>query len=199
MADKRGSRVADRTDAIMRTTLELGQEVGYAKLSIEAVAARAGAGKHTIYRRWPSKGALFLDSLLSLNEPELNYPDTGDIEADLREQIHAAVDLLSKPPLGPLYQALLVEAQQDPQVAEALNERFIGPQEEKTIARLRKARDQGQLSSDFDLSLAMALLSGPFYFQVLIARQPLTREYVDRVIEAVFAGIGPKAPKTAGG
>ncbi len=135
---------------------------------------------------------MFLDSLLSLNESELNYPDTGDIEADLREQIYAAVDLLSKPPLGPLYQALLVEAQQDPQVAEALNERFIGPQEEKTIARLRKARDQGQLSSDFDLSLAMALLSGPFYFQVLITRKPLTHEYVDRVIEAVFAGIGPK-------
>ncbi len=45
----------------------------------------------------------------------------------------------------------------------------------------------------------MALLSGPFYFQVLIARQPLTREYVDRVIEAVFAGMGPKAPTTAGG
>ncbi|AUI60083.1 TetR/AcrR family transcriptional regulator [Amycolatopsis sp. BJA-103] len=194
MADKRSSRVADRTDAIMRTTLELGQEVGYANLSIEAVAARAGAGKHTIYRRWPSKGALFLDSLLSLNEPGLNYPDTGDIEADLRRQIYAAVDLLAKPPLGPLYQALLVEAQQDPQVAEALNERFIGPQEEKTIARLRKARDQGQLAGDFDLSLAMALLSGPLYFQVLITRKPLTREYVDRVIEAVFAGMGPKAP-----
>ncbi|MFE7358384.1 TetR/AcrR family transcriptional regulator [Streptomyces sp. NPDC057543] len=192
MTAKRSSRAADRTEAIMRTTLELGQEVGYAKLSIEAVAARAGAGKHTIYRRWPSKGALFLDSLLSMNEPGLDYPDTGDVVADLRKQIHAAVDLLGGPPLGPLYQALVVEAQHDPQVAAALNERFITPQADKTVARLKAARDQGQLSPDFDLDLAMAILSGPLYFQFLIAREPLTHDYVDRVIEALFAGMRPR-------
>ncbi|WP_327092577.1 TetR/AcrR family transcriptional regulator [Nonomuraea sp. NBC_01738] len=183
-----------RTEEIMRATLELGQEIGYAKLSIEAVAARAGAGKHTIYRRWPSKGALFLDSLLSLNEPGLDYPDTGDIIADLRTQIRAAVDLLSGPPLGPLYQALVAEAQHDPQVAAALNERFITPQADKTVARLKKAREQGQLSPDFDLDLAMAILSGPLYFNVMITRQRLTHDYVDRVIDALFAGMGVRPP-----
>ncbi|MEU0564763.1 TetR/AcrR family transcriptional regulator [Nonomuraea sp. NPDC005983] len=192
MTDKRSRRAADRTEAIMRTTLELGQEIGYAKLSIEAVAARAGAGKHTIYRRWPSKGALFLDSLLSLNEPSLDYPDTGDIVADLRKQIHAAVDLLSTPPLGPLYQALVREAQHDPQVAAELNERFITPQAERTVARLKAARDQGQLSPDFDLDLAMAILSGPLYFQFLITQEPLTRDYVDRVLDALFNGMRPR-------
>ncbi|MFB7918389.1 TetR/AcrR family transcriptional regulator [Streptomyces sp. NPDC056061] len=192
MTDKRSGRAADRTEAIMRTTLELGQELGYAKLSIEAVAARAGAGKHTIYRRWPSKGALFLDSLLSLHTPDLDYPDTGDVVADLRTQIHAAVDLLSGPPLGPLYQALVVEAQHDPQVAAALNERFITPQADKTVARLKSARDQGQLSPDFDLDLAMAILSGPLYYQFLIAREPLTHAYVDRVVEALLLGMRPR-------
>ncbi|WP_329225144.1 TetR/AcrR family transcriptional regulator [Streptomyces sp. NBC_00111] len=191
MTDPR--RGAGRTETIMRTTLELGQEIGYAKLSIEAVAARAGAGKHTIYRRWPSKGALLLDSLLSLHEPSLDYPDTGDIVADLREQIHAAVDLLGNPPFGPLFQALVGEAQADPKVASALNERFISPQADKTVARLEAARDQGQLSPAFDLGLAMAILSGPLYFQFLITQEPLTHEYVDRVIEALFAGMGEPA------
>lgn len=191
MTDKRSQRAADRTEAIMRTTLELGQEIGYAKLSIEAVAARAGAGKHTIYRRWPSKGALLLDSLLSLNEAGLDYPDTGDIVADLRVQIHAAVDLLARPPFGPLFQALIGEAQHEPQVAAALNERFIAPQADKTVARLRAARDQGQLSPQFDLELAMAILSGPLYFQLLITQEPLTHEYVDRILDALFTGIGP--------
>ncbi|WP_031162868.1 TetR/AcrR family transcriptional regulator [Streptosporangium roseum] len=192
MTDTPHRRGADRTEVIMRTTLELGQEIGYAKLSIEAVAARAGAGKHTIYRRWSSKGALLLDSLLSLHESDLDYPDTGDIVADLREQIHAAVDLIGRPPFGPLYQALVGEAQYDPRVAAALNERFIAPQTDKTVARLKKAQDQGQLASGFDLDLAMAILSGPLYFRFLITQEPLTHEYVDRILDALFVGMGPQ-------
>ncbi|WP_409235694.1 TetR/AcrR family transcriptional regulator [Streptomyces sp. PA5.6] len=179
-----------RTEAIMRTTLELGQEIGYAKLSIEAIAARAGAGKHTIYRRWPSKGALLLDSLLSLHRSSLDFSDTGDIVADLRTQMHAALDLLANPPFGPLYQALIGEAQSDPQVAAALNERFITPQAELTVARLKTAREQGQLSPDFDLELAMAILSGPLYFQFLITQKPLTHAYADRIVDALFTGMG---------
>ncbi|MFF3665854.1 TetR/AcrR family transcriptional regulator [Microtetraspora malaysiensis] len=192
MSDKRGSRAADRTEAIMRTALELGEEIGYAKLSIEAVATRAGVGKHTVYRRWSSKGALFLDSLLSLNEAHLDYPDTGDVIADLRQQIHAAINLLDRAPVGPLYRALIGEALLNPQVAAALNDHFITPQAEKTVARLKAARDQGQLSPDFDLDLAMGILSGPLYFQALIIQKPLTHEYVDRVIDALFTGMGPR-------
>lgn len=183
-------RGSARTEAIMRTALEVGREIGYAKLSIEAVAARAGAGKHTIYRRWPSKGALLLDSLLHLNEPDLDYPDTGDVVADLRTQIHAAVDLLGNPPFGPLYRALIGEAQHDPRLAAELNERFITPQTDKTVARLRKARDRGELSPAFDLDLAMAVLSGPLYFRFLITQEPLTHTYVDRLLRALFDGMG---------
>jgi AcrR family transcriptional regulator len=194
MTESRSKRVTDRTEAIMRATLEVGQEIGYAKLSIEAVAARAGAGKHTIYRRWPSKGALFVDSVLSLNEPSLDIPDTGDVFADLCTQTHAAVDLLAQPPMGPLFQALVGEAQHDPQVAAALNERFIAPQADKLLARLRKAVAQGQLSPDFDLDLAMAILSGPLYFQFLITQEPLTHDYVDRTYGAIFAGMSARNP-----
>lgn len=176
----------------MQATLDLARESGYARLSMEAVAARAGVGKHTVYRRWPSKGLLFLDSLLSQNEPDLDYPDTGDVMADLRSQIHAAVDLLGGPPWGPLYRALLGEAQHDPTVAAGLNERFIRPQADRTVARLRTAREQGQLSPDFDLDLAMAVLSGPLYFQLLITQEPLTHDYVDRVLDALFAGMAPR-------
>ncbi|GAA1959538.1 TetR/AcrR family transcriptional regulator [Amycolatopsis minnesotensis] len=176
----------------MRAALDLAREVGYVKLSIEGVAVRAGVGKHTVYRRWDSKGQLFLDSLLSLNGPVLDYRDTGDIKADLRRQIYAAVDLLGTPPWGPLYQALLGEAQHDPAVSVSLNERFIRPQTEKTVARLRAAQEQGQVSPDFDLDLVMSILSGPLYFQFLVTREPITHAYVDRVLEALFTGLGPR-------
>ncbi|WP_067474926.1 TetR/AcrR family transcriptional regulator [Actinomadura hibisca] len=196
MTDRGNRRGADRTEDIMRTALALGQEIGYARLSIEAIATRAGAGKHTIYRRWPSKGALLLDALLSLHGPDLDYPDTGDVAADLRQQIHAAIDLLSRPPFGPVFQALIGEAQHDPQVAATLNERFIRPQTEKTFARLKTAQQQGQLAPDFDLDLGMALLSGPLYYRFLVTQEPLTPDYVDRVLNALFTGMGPR-PETA--
>jgi AcrR family transcriptional regulator len=184
--------MADRTQTIMRTTLDLAVEVGYAKLTIEGVASRAGVGKHTVYRRWPSKGLLFLDSLLSLNEPALDYPDTGDFAADLRQQTYAAVDLLGSPPWNTLFRALVAEAQHDPAVAAGLNERFIRPQADKTIARLRIAKDHGQVAPDIDLDLAMTLLSGPLYFTFLISQQPLTHEYIDRVQHALLTGLSPR-------
>ncbi|MFD8427810.1 TetR-like C-terminal domain-containing protein [Streptomyces coelicoflavus] len=193
MTDRRASRAADRTDAIMRSTLELARENGFAKLSIEAVAARSGVGKHTVYRRWPSRGLLFLDSVLSLNTGGLDHPDTGDVVADLRTVMTKAADLLGRPPWGPLYRDLIGEAQHDPKVAAALNQRFIEPQTANTLARLRAARDQGQIAPDFDLDLAMEILSGPLYFRLLITQEPITPAYIDRVLEAVFAGMGPVA------
>lgn len=191
MTDTPHRRGADRTDAILRATLDLGQEIGYAKLSMEAVATRAGASKQTIYRRWSSKAALLLDAMISLNEPALDYPVDGDVVDDLRTQIRSTVDLMTRPPVGPLFKALIAEAQHNPQIAASLNERFITPQALKTVARLRIAREEGQLSPAFDLDLAMAILSGPLYFQFLIAQEPLTHAYVDRLLDALFAGLGP--------
>jgi AcrR family transcriptional regulator len=182
----------DRTEAIKQTTLDLALEIGFAALTIEAIAARAGVGKHTIYRRWPSKGPLFLDAVLSLDAPALEYPDTGDVVADLRTQVHATIDLLGRPPFGPLYQALLGEAQHDAAIAAAVNERFIEPQTRRTVARLEVARDQGQVSPDFDLSLVMAIWSGPLYYRFLVTQEPLTHDYADRVLEALFTGMRPR-------
>jgi len=192
MTDRSPAR-ADRTEVIRQAALDLALEVGFNRLSIEAVAARAGVGKHTIYRRWPSKGALFMDAVLSVNPPALEYPDTGDVEADLRTQVHAAIDLVGRPPFGPLYRALLGEAQHDPAIAAAVNERFIAPQTQRTIARLEAARDQGQIAEEFDLELAVDMWSGPLYYRFLITQEPITHEHADRVLAALLAGMRPRS------
>jgi hypothetical protein len=80
---------------------------------------------------------------MSLNEPSLDYPDTGDIVADLRAQIHSAVDLLGRPPFGPLFRSLIGEAQDDPQIAAALNERLITPQTRSETAHRNLSRTSG--------------------------------------------------------
>jgi len=187
------TRSADRTDAIMRATLEVAQEIGYAKLSIEAVAARAGVGKHTIYRRWPSKGMLFHDSLLSMLAPAADFPETEDVKADFRQRLHATVDLMAAEPWGPLFQALAGEVQHDPVVAASLNERFFGPLEARSVARIERAQASGQIAADFDPSLAQAMLAGPLYYRFLITKEPVTYEFVDGLIEALFAGMAPRA------
>ncbi|MGW2815627.1 TetR/AcrR family transcriptional regulator [Streptomyces sp. NPDC001415] len=192
MSERSARRTDDRAEAIMRASLDLALEVGYAKLSIEAVAARAGVGKHTVYRRWSSRGLLFLDAVLNLSTDGLSHPNTGDVVADLRETMTKAVDLLGRPPWGPLYQALIGEAQHDPEVAAALNQRFIEPQTADTLARLKAAKDQGELAPDFDLDLAFDILSGPLYYRLLVTQKPITHDYIDRVLQAVFAGMSPR-------
>jgi AcrR family transcriptional regulator len=81
--------------AILTAALDLVEESGYAKLSIEGIAARAGVGKQTIYRWWPSKGAVLLDALLALSEDQegevLSLPDTGDLAADLKLVLRATI------------------------------------------------------------------------------------------------------------
>ena len=87
--------------AILAAALDQVAEVGYAQLSIEGIAAAAGVGKQTIYRWWPSKGAVLLDSLLALSEGQdgevMALPDTGDLEADLKLVLRATVDELTDP------------------------------------------------------------------------------------------------------
>lgn len=192
MTDHRAALSAERTEAIMQATRDLALESGYAKLSIEAVASRAGVGKHTIYRRWPSKGMLFLDAVLSLNTEDLVHRDTGDIVADTREVMIKATQLLTGPPWGPLYRALLGEAQHDPDVAAGHRKRFIQQQSDDFLNRLKTAQEQGQIAADFDLELAMDILSGALYYRFLFTREPIDHAYIDRVLNAAFRGMAPR-------
>ena len=192
MTDHRAARSADRTEAILQATRDLALESGYARLSIEAVASRAGVGKHTIYRRWPSKGMLFLDAVLSLHTEDLAHRDTGDIVADTREVMVKATELLGGPPWGPLYRALLGEVQHDPDVAEGHRKRFIERQADDFLNRLKAAQEQGQIAADFDLEVAMDLLTAPLYYRSLFTQEPVDHAYVDRVLKAAFTGMAPR-------
>src|SRR5918993_1602702 len=133
--------------AILSTTADLLGEVGYTKLTVEAVAARAGVGKQTIYRWWPDKGALVLDAYLALvgAEQDLTVPDSGDLEADLRLVLGTTVNSLADPVFEQRYRALLTAIQDDPQLAAALLDRLLKPWLEATKQRLRAAQQAGQL------------------------------------------------------
>ncbi|MFB9964135.1 TetR/AcrR family transcriptional regulator [Sinosporangium siamense] len=182
--------------AILTATRELIAEVGYAKVTIEAIASRAGVGKQTIYRWWPSKGFVVLESFVALIETEegaVELPDTGDIEADLKLVMRETMEEFATPAFEAPIRALNTEIINDPALAEAYNEKLAAPTDEVMRARLRSARHAGQLSPDADLDLMAEMLYGPLYQRWLLRSGPLTPEFADGLVEAVLRAFGPRA------
>jgi AcrR family transcriptional regulator len=169
--------------AILTATADLLGEVSYAKLTVEAIAARAGVGKQTIYRWWPDKGALVLDAYLALvgADQELTVPDSGDLQADLRLVLGSVVDSLGDPVFERRYRALLAAIQDDPKLAAALLDRLLKPWLAATTQRLRAAQRAGQLRN-VDLEVATELLYGPVYYRWLLRTGPISRQYLDAVL-----------------
>jgi AcrR family transcriptional regulator len=168
--------------------------VGYAKLSIEGIAHAAGVGKQTIYRWWPSKGALLFDAFLALaGEGEAAaLPDTGDLAADLKLVLRATVDELNDPRFDQAMRAMHTEIVHDPALAADYAQRLDGPMRELKKARLRAAQHAGQLADDIDLEVAVDLVFGPILNRWLHRTHPLTSDYADQVVDTALRGLRPR-------
>ncbi|MEU5836198.1 TetR/AcrR family transcriptional regulator [Streptomyces diacarni] len=183
-------RGAARTEELLQVTLDLAVEVGYAGLSIEAVARRAGVGKHTIYRRWSSMAELLLDALSRAWTSDLDYRDTGDVRADLREQFLRSAPALSSPPIGPVYRAVIAEAQSDAALRATLHERFLVTVEQRTLERITLAQSAGELVDGVDLEFAAEVLCGTLYYRALLTDRPIDEAAVDGLLEMFMAAYG---------
>ncbi|WP_280183612.1 TetR/AcrR family transcriptional regulator [Nocardia cyriacigeorgica] len=192
---EQNSRRSERSrQAILAATRELIDEVGYAKTSIEAIAARAGVGKQTIYRWWPSKGAVIFDSFLALSEGtdnDMALPDTGDLRADLRQVMRATVAEFADPAFEKPIRALNTEIINDPSLAELYRDKLARPVDEMKKARLRSAQDAGQLAADADLDLVLEVLYAPLFQRWLLRTGPLTPEYADALVELTLRAFAP--------
>ncbi|WP_394427584.1 TetR/AcrR family transcriptional regulator [Streptomyces sp. SGAir0957] len=186
-------RGAARTEEILQVTLDLAVEVGYAGLNIKAVAQRAGVGKHTIYRRWPSLPALLLDALSHVWTSDLDYRDTGDIRADLREQFIRSSGALSTPPIGPVYRALIAEAQADAGLRATIHERFLTSVETSTLQRITRAQHTGELSPHADLTFAAEVLCGTLYYRALVSDRPIDEAAIDGLLDMFMAAYASRS------
>lgn len=168
------------------------KSVGYDKMTIEAIAARACVGKQTIYRWWPSKAAVVLEMWEPEIHPRIAFPDTGDIARDLKDQLAAVLELAADPDFGPSFRALVAESQYDAALGQAMVERVFGPRIEACKDRLRAAKASGELRDDVDLGLAVDLLYGGFYHRHLLRVAPVDRAWVDAIVDAALAGLAPR-------
>jgi AcrR family transcriptional regulator len=168
--------------------LALCREEGYARLSIEAIAARAGVGKQTIYRWWPSKGAVLLEAIDREASVAAEFPDTGDVVADMRTTIKDVARFQSDPDFGPAFAALIAEAQQDPAMGPLLHERFFRPRRAPIVERLRRAQQVGQLPETLDVEAVLEVVFGALFHRMLLRSGPLDAAFAVFVVDIVFAG-----------
>jgi AcrR family transcriptional regulator len=170
--------------AILDAAREVVSELGYAKVSIEAIAARAGVGKQTIYRWWPSKGAVIFDAFLALSDEGdgIHLPDTGDLEADLKTVMRATVAEFADPAFEAPIRALNLEIIADPALTALYQEKLATPVNEAKKQRLRSAQQAGQLPPTADLDLLLEFLYAPLYQRWLHRAAPLTEAYADTLV-----------------
>jgi AcrR family transcriptional regulator len=189
-------------EAILRATRELLSETGFARLTIEGIAARAGVGKQTIYRWWPSKGAVVFDAMLEgagATAEERALPNTGDIGRDLRIMLRETLEELLDPDTDRLQRAITAEIQHDPALAKELVDRLLAPQMKATSDRLRAAQEAGQLAADVDVDLAAELLFGPLLHRWLLRTAPLDAGFADQVVEHLLAGLASRPERRNAG
>ena len=176
----------------MDAALGLCAEQGYGSVTVEAIAARAGVSKKTIYRWWPTKGAVVLEALHESSGDDISVPDSGDIVADIQTQLELLSEFMTGP-YGGAYIGLIAESQHDERLARALADQFIQPRNDVTIARLRTAQEQHQLAGDADLPLLVEQLYGPIHYRVLLHLGPNTRNSIRSLVTHALGPLQPTA------
>jgi AcrR family transcriptional regulator len=166
-------------------------EEGMGGFGFERVATLAGASKVTLYKWWPSKGALALEAYFHAVEQTLAFPDTGDIEADLTAQVRSFIALLAGR-AGRVIGELIGQAQTDPELASAFRERYSGPRRALAVEVLSRARERGQIRDDVDPEVVIDQLWGAGYHRLLIPDQPLTDDFASALVRNVMAGLRPR-------
>ena len=178
--------------AILDATRALLVEKGYADVSMDRVASRAGVGKQTLYRRWPSKAQLVAEAVMDAHHSGGSFalPDTGDVAADLRDWLLRYADAVAPPQNAALVRALAAAAE-DLRDGEALYRQLTGPQHNAVMQRLRLAIDAGQVRADTDVEAVADALIGTIVYRVL-ARPTTTGDaarHADGLIDALIAGV----------
>jgi AcrR family transcriptional regulator len=182
------SQEADR--AILTAAVELLAERGLAAMSIEEVAARAGVGKTTIYRRWPSKGLLALDAFVASFREQQPLVDTGTLRGDLLAALHAWVRAVTQTPMGSMLTGLIAEAQHDTELRGAWRDRVLEPLRTQHRIMLDRAIARGEIPPGVDREVILDLFFGAAEHRLLLGHLPMSDDFIADVVDVILAGIG---------
>lgn len=175
--------------AILRAAYELLDRDGYTAMSIEGIASRAGASKATIYRWWPSKAAVVMDAILEMANPSFTFPDTGSAIEDMRRQLKVVIAAYNESRTGETVAGLIAGSQEDPDLAKAFSERFIGPRRADAIAMLERGKRRGELRPDLNPGTVIDAIYGSLYYRLLVNHVHTEVAYADELIRQFGAAL----------
>jgi AcrR family transcriptional regulator len=160
---------------------------GMAALTFERVAAASGASKTTLYKWWPSPGALAAEAYFAGVEHDLEFGDTGDIERDLRAQLRSFAKVTSSP-AGRALRELIGAAQGDPALLHAFAAAYSQPRRQAAVVAMRAAQQRGQLRADAPLEVLVDQLWGACYHRLLLFGEPIDDRLIDQLLDNVLRG-----------
>ena len=192
MPAKKPARGRPRDPAIRRKILnaarELLNEGGMSAVTMEAMAAKAGVGKPTIYREWPNAQSVAMEAFLETTKPPEQERKRGKALDALREQLRSIIKTFSTP-IGRNTAMMIAAAQNDSELAKIFRNRFIMGRREEGRGILRAAVQAGELRSDIDYEVTLDLIYAPLFFRLLIGHGPLDNAYADAILDASLKGL----------
>ncbi|MGW3044913.1 TetR/AcrR family transcriptional regulator [Kitasatospora sp. NPDC001159] len=156
-------------------------------VTIDAIARTAGVGKQTVYRWWPSKGAVLLDALTDRADQDVSGPDTGALRTDLRAFIATTFDAAQRGTTASALRALAREAARDPHLAE-LMQSFTATRRDALRDLLARGLERGELAGDADLDLIVDQVYGVFWYRFLLGHGPLDETVAERLADSLATG-----------
>lgn len=180
-----------RSDRAHRAILDAARaelvEHGFSRFRLEHVATRAGVGKATIYRRWPSKEALAQELLAELAAPHIAVADVGDTRAELRACVATAMHAVADTPFGAVIRALLSQIAMNPDLGDPFRATVVRARRDEVGRVVVRGISRGDLRPDADVDVATELLVGPVYFRLMFGGE-LSDAFADRIADAVLRG-----------
>ena len=182
---------------ILEAALSEYAERGLDGMSVDAVAARAGVSKATIYRRYPSKVELVVASTFAIAEERAPKPDTGSLRGDLTTTLRNLRSLLDDPRLGSAIRMMVVDALQNDDLAR-MHREFVRERRQGTFDAFQRAIDRGELHAEVDFDFAADSLAGQLFYRHLVLHESVDDAYIDTVIDAFLARYGVESDAASG-
>ncbi len=185
-------RSAEAHAAILDATIALVREVGYDAVAMEAIAARAGVGKTTVYRRWASKELIVAEAVGRFVR-NIPVPDTGHVSRDLIALLRTRAAMYRDPATGPLLSGLVAAMARSEHVATAIREGFVAQWRSVVREVLRRAVKRGELRTGLDADVVIDMLSGPSFYRYLMLGEAVDERYVRAVVNTLLRGLSPRS------
>jgi AcrR family transcriptional regulator len=178
--------------SILCATNELLEELGYGEMTMEAIAARAGVAKQTLYKWWPSKAKLTMEAYVARIAHRIPMPDTGSFATDLERFLVTVCDVFSQGNMSRTFAGIIADAQRDPDLARELRDNFIAPRRRALTAVIVRGQRRGEVPEETRIEELLDLIYGPVWYRLLLRNAPLDARFARTLTAHTLASLAPR-------